>query len=197
MNQNQLKKTLQTLPVADDLEAKLNANWQQQLDNNQRQKPLYAGRLLAVAASVVLTLLILVFYHSSPLQIERAYADILKDAAMTRSFSAPQRQWFKQNNLAAIPKNMQLELVKDCHLGEQTHLHLRIAGEHRGKVNLFIRKAVNGGHNDAGELKGFRWHRFNLENDMQVLVLYDKNMRKQGVNHLLKTVFADYSAMHV
>ncbi len=199
MNQEQLKKRLNTVPVPDDLAASLEANWQQQFAQmHQQQKSCY-GRLLTLAASVLLAVVMLLMYQQPPAQVELAYKDILKDADLKRPFLVQHQQWFKQHDLAAIPDNMQLEMIKDCHLGAQTYVHFRVAGEHQGKVNVFIRRAADADekYSDAGEVQGFRWHRFSLENNVQVLVLFDEDMRKQGVNRLLKTVFADYSAMHV
>jgi len=198
MNQEELKNRLNTVPVADDLEARLEANWQQQLAQTQQQKSYY-GRMAALVASVLLVVVILVIYQQPPAQVELAYEDILKDADMKRPFSAQYQQWFKQHHLAVVPDNMQLEMIKDCHLGEQTYVHFRVAGEYQGKVNVFISRlpGVDEKYADAGEVQGFRWHRFSLENKVQVLVLFDEDMRKQGVNHLLKAVFAEYSVMYV
>ncbi len=150
---------------------------------------LYGAGMAAVALFGVL-LLWPWLHPSPPLLVVSARLDIDKDAGLHGGLSAPMQDWLTAHAIAPPPAEDRVEMAKFCNLSGYLNAHLRIAGARQGHAHVFIYPGslpFDNAHD--GRVDGMRWETWRMGNAMSVLVLYDKKMRRQGVERILQAMF--------
>lgn len=191
MQKKQLNKILNKPLAPRDLELQILQNLEQQIAkesvNRQQRRWL---RHLAVAASLVMTLILSGQYWQTPTIISAAYADISKDSHLQNGFANSQSQWLGQKGINRPPQTMTVEMSKYCNLSNNPTTHLRVAGQKQGKVNVFFHageKPYLWGKKE-GMINDLHWKLLQVRENLTVIVLYTQDMKISGVQKLLGTM---------
>ncbi len=146
----------------------------------------------AVAAMTLLGVLMLWpwMHPRPPLLVISARVDIDKDADLNNGLTTPMRDWLRVHQIGLPPTADRVEMAKYCNLSGYLNAHLRIAGARQGHAHVFVYPgSLPFGNAHAGRVQGMRWEAWRMGNAMSVLVLYDKKMRRKGVERILQAMF--------
>jgi len=186
MNNKNLKRHLNSVEVPNGLANKIKHNLPQ-------QQPGYKKLAMAgFAASIVFSILIISWSPattSSPELIVAALADIKQDAHLTTGLTTKQENWLTAHNVALPPKDLKVEMSKYCNIAGFATSHLRIAGKKRGQAHIFLYPGDLNLAKYKGTHDNMNWINLKMNQGMSVLVMYTEDMKKEGVNHILKTMF--------
>lgn len=196
MNDNKLTEILNQPQVPDDLAETLHLNFQQQLGEAERCKKASFWHLkYSMAASVFISIILFSYWFSTPDIISAAYADTQKDSTLNNMLSVPLKNWTEFKNIAPPPTEMTIGMSKFCHLNTYKTAHLRVLGEKQGTVDVFMYpgplpiffKKKSGMINDR------LWRVLSESDDLNVILLYTKDMRETAVEKLILTMFSNRS----
>ena len=186
-----LHRQLNRLDVPDDLEKKLQANWQDQKTRKLRSRPV-KFILVAAGLSGIILGTILVNQLSRPDDlISVAIRDIRNDEAHHIGITLPVDLLIKQANIHMPPDSMPVEMAKLCNLNGNKTTHLKIAGAKQGAVHLFIKE----GDFDASlwesenSKSALPWRLIKPRQNLSVLVVYTEDMNPASVDKLIQTMF--------
>lgn len=186
-----LQRQLNRLPVPDDLEKKIRANWQDQQSKRHQHKPV---KYILVAASLfgIIVGTVLVNRLSTPKDlISIAINDINKDKKQHVGITLPMELLVKQANIHLPPDSMPIEMIKLCNLNGNKTTHIKVAGTKQGAVHLFIKEGDfnaslwESTHNPPT----MPWRLIKPRNDLSVLVVYTEDMNPASVDKLIQTMF--------
>jgi len=192
MEDKDLQQQLDQIPVPDDLEDRIRANWKQQLSQDQGQRFRYRG--LAVAAVAGLTLAVLLFnaINSTPRLLTLALNDIQNDARQNIGISIPLEVLAELDYVNLPPESMPLKMIKYCTLNSDRAMHVQVAGARQGEVHLFIRRGnfdIPFWQAKQGQINSMPWRLLKPRDELSVLVLYTHDMNPANVDKLLQAMF--------
>ena len=180
-----------TPPV--DLEKQLQENWQQQLNQPKRKRPLTPLRIAFASLTLVIVAVISATVgQQTPTVVLAAYQDIEKDKLLNIGISVPKQVWLTQHQIHAPLNEMKIEMTKFCNIAQHHTVHLKIAGKERGNVHIFL---YQGDLNPAfwqksrGDINTMPWRILQPRKDLSVLVLYSSDMDSVNVDRLIDAMF--------
>jgi len=192
IDDNEIKKQLHSPAPPDDLEKDIRNAWRD-LPENKQNRILIHWKLYAFASVAGLLMIATILNYSTmtPSIVSSAIADIQKDEFMGVELTEKYRPWLIQKKINLPPAEMKVEISKFCKLSNQLSFHLKLAGEHRGKVHLFFLKnkpQIPVGKS-SGQVASMSWRIIQPRNNIYVLVMFTKDMRKESVNKLINNMF--------
>ena len=192
MEDKDLTEQLDRLPVPQDLEQKIRANWRQQLNHDQGQWFRYKGLVAAGVVGLTLTVLLVNLINSTPKILSMAVNDIQSDARQNVGISIPMDVLTQWGNVNLPPVSMPLKMTKYCTLGGNKTIHVHVDGAIQGEVHLFIRRGdfdVAFWQARQGQINSMPWRLLKPRDDLSVLVLYTQDMNPANVDKLLRAMF--------
>lgn len=149
----------------------------------------------AVAASLIIAMVFL-GVQREPEIITAAYNDILQDANLSNGYSQVQKDWIRVNNILPAPTDYNVEMSKFCNINGVKTTHLRIAGTHQGKMNVFFKKGNLPYRlsKSSGKTENMHWKVLESNKDITVIVMYTEDMRENVVNKIIGVMLPDLVA---
>lgn len=162
---------------------------------SQNRANIWTWSASAIAASLMIAIFT-IGYQQQPEIITAAYEDTLKDAQLNNGFAQQQKDWIAVNQILPAPAQYQVEMSKFCDLGGQKTTHLRIAGQHQGKMNVFFKKGSQPYRfgKTSGKTNNMHWKVLESNKDITVIVMYSEDMREPVVNKIINNMLPDLVA---
>ncbi|MCW8956086.1 MAG: hypothetical protein OQL09_04325 [Gammaproteobacteria bacterium] len=154
--------------------------------------------LAAVAASLIIFVVVFA-YVATPSVIADAYADIAGDNSEFNGLQSSLVEWLETNNIAAVPEQYEVEMSKNCRLGDYYTKHLRIAGVEQGKLHLFFHQGNRPPYwlNRSGVMSDMNWKLMKVRNDLTLIVMYTQDMREKSIKHILGEMLPDIQELNI
>ncbi|VAW71038.1 hypothetical protein MNBD_GAMMA12-1429 [hydrothermal vent metagenome] len=191
IDDNKIKQKLQSANPPENIETDIHHAWQQ-----SQNAPIGSIRNYWPAYSVlslvgIITILWLNLSVLTPSIVTTAIEDIQKDAFTGIGLTEKYQPWLAQRNIKLPPSKMTVTLSKFCQLAGRLSFHLKIAGERRGHVHLFIlnNKPEMTAGNLSGKIASLSWRIIKPHANLYVLVLFTKDMKQESVNTLIQNMF--------
>jgi|GEM_PF-3520806 len=187
-----LQKLLRKPAASKGLGKKINKNWKQQISQSKTKQSATAWRIASVSAACVFIFIVTIgVTNQTPAMVDAAYIDIKKDELLDIGISIPSQTWLSSYQIQTPPAAMVVKMTKYCVIDGQKTTHLKISGESRGEVHLFIQsKRFNKEfwQKEKGVIKTMPWLIMTPRSDLSVLVLYTENMNPKNVKKMLRTM---------
>lgn len=132
---------------------------------------------------------------ATPADVTAAYADTVRDRDLEGVWSGQAATWWRQAQ-PALPVGVQVELTKDCWLGQRLSKHVRLRSAKLGTVNLFFYDDTTG-HGPwptkaSGEVADRAWAVWRVAPGTAVLVLHEPQTSRDAVAALITGLFAKH-----
>jgi hypothetical protein len=198
MNDEKFKRSLNQAEVPASLEKQLRDNWRAQLKEEAGHSFGVSRGLLSAVASVFVLVVALfaVGQQGAPEIVTLAMQDIATDAARSNQiayrFDDAMRVQLQSQGISPPLPSMSVKMAKYCTLNKTRTTHLRIAGEVRGEVHVFIRDGefdFPAWRSEQGELNAMHWQLIHPRDGLSVLVMRTENMNPQNVEALIQKMF--------
>jgi len=182
------------------LAEKLKANLEKQtfeLESSVSQPQRYKTLWYGLAASLTLAIIIVLQFQTKPNLVSLAYAHAQEEAHLVGAVDGGYQAWFKTADLHIPSEANRIALSKNCALGEQAVKHLRFDLPNNGTINLFLYQdgkyrpeltQANGTFADQS------WLTDSPRDDIHLLALYDSNVSKAQITHIIQSIFKEQSA---
>jgi hypothetical protein len=200
---DKLRELFNAPKIPEDLAEKLKANLQtlaQEQQPPRATKLPYVRRTLvfATAAGLLLamTALFLEFQSTSSF-IALAYAHTQEEAGLMGAMDGGYEKWFRTAALKIPEEANDIVLSKNCSLGDLKAKHLRFDLPNKGTINLFLYKETAGApavYHSGGRIADQAWMSASPRGDIRWLAIYNANVDKQQVAHIIHSMFEKDSA---
>jgi len=192
IDDNEIKKQLNSPAPPENLESDIHSALQSLQGNSEkRHRTYWQAYALAASVSIVMLSLFIGVTATTPEIVTTAIADIQKDEFIGAQLAEKYRPWLNQKNINFPPREMTVEMSKFCKLSGHLSFHLKIAGQHQGKVHIFILNntpdIANGKR--SGQVASMKWRIIKPRANLTILVLSTKDMKQESVNKLIRTMF--------
>lgn len=205
MNQDQheakkLHELLNAPKVPEDLAEKLKSNLEKQVLETEQpiNKPKqYKTLWYGLAASLALTVVVVMQFQSKSDLVSLAYAHAQEEAHLVGAIDGGYQAWFEAADVQLPTEASRIALSKNCVLGEQKAKHLRFDLPNNGTINLFLYK--NGENlpklaQADGKIATQSWLTDSPRDDIHLLALYDANVSKEQITQIIQSMFKEQSA---
>jgi hypothetical protein len=192
MEDKHLQQQLKRLQVPRDLEARIRANWKQQLNRDPGKRSRYGMLAAAALAGLTLSILLINIISTTPVMVAAALNDIRNDIQHDVGIAIPLDVLAQLDDVKLPPESMPLKMTKYCTLGSSKTIHLQVAGAKQGEVHLFIQRGdfdIAFWEATQGQIDSMPWKLVKPRDNLSVLVLYSHDMNPANVEKLIQTMF--------
>ena len=178
--------------VPKELPNKLHLNWKNKLekDNCKRKKQQWKIAY-SLAASIFIAVLSLTYWYSLPPKlIALAYSDIQKDNYLNNGLSSEVMNWIETNGLSLPSKTMKIKMSKFCMLDKYKATHIRVLGEHSGKVDIFLSDIsfTTFSSKTSGRINNQKWRIISNKEKSDAILVYGDDMKEESVERLIRKI---------
>lgn len=124
----------------------------------------------------------------TPMDVIAAYADTQGDRHLQGMREGDAKAWVVANR-PELPAGVQLDLVKDCWLGERQSKHLRLRGPDGAVVNVFVHHEAYTALKGHGTIHDQHWAIQHPSPGTVVIALYDRHASPVHITAILDSLF--------
>ena len=178
--------------VPKELSEKLHLNWERKLEKEAQRKIQHLWKIsYSLAACLFVTILSFSYWYSIPPDlIKQAYSDINKDRYLGNGVSTEVTNWFKINKLSLPSRTMKVSMSKFCKLDKHKTTHIRVLGEYKGKVDVFLSHTNFSTFlkKTSGKFNNKNWRIVVKKGKADIILVYSNDMKEESVEKLIRKI---------